>query len=177
MGTRTLDHAEVVSRCFPPADGIPNHPDLPMVAIRKALAPGTGPGDAREIYASNGWGGMWTWGVFPFHHYHPDAHEALACISGSAELMIGGASGERIRVETGDVLVLPAGTGHCFLSGAPDFKVCGAYPAGQEDYTTLSAAALPMNEAAAQVARVPLPESDPIYGTDGPLTKAWGLRH
>ena len=101
-----------------------------------------------RVFADAGWGGMWQWSVFTYHHYHPNAHEVLACVAGSAELMLGGAEGERFGVAAGDVLVLPAGTGHSNLGATADFSVCGAYPRGQERYDTRRAGELPLDEAA-----------------------------
>lgn len=49
---------------------------------------------------ANGWGGTWVWQVFAYHHYHPNAHEALAVVSGHAELMLGGRKGQRVSVAT-----------------------------------------------------------------------------
>jgi hypothetical protein len=55
-----------------------------------------------------------------------EALYAFAC--GDGETMLGAA------VEAGDVVVLPAGTGHRRIDASGDFLVVGAYPPGQEDY-------------------------------------------
>jgi uncharacterized protein YjlB len=48
----------------------------------------------------------------------------------------------------------------------------GAYPAGQHPDTSTPLLSNARRSAAA-VARVPLPESDPVYGADGPLFTHW----
>ncbi|WP_075221759.1 cupin domain-containing protein [Acuticoccus yangtzensis] len=165
--------AEIVRLSAPAAEGVPNNPALPAVVMRGAAEPS--PAALRRLFAAHGWGGMWQWSIFRYHHYHPDAHEALACVAGNAEVMLGGPAGDTVAVEAGDVMVLPAGYGHCRITSSDDFSVCGAYPAGQEDYSTCRAGELPLDEAARRIAAVPLPRMDPVFGAGGPLAAAWGL--
>lgn len=37
---------------------------------------GTAPRDL-HLLETSGWGGIWQWTVFDFHHYHADEHEVL----------------------------------------------------------------------------------------------------
>ncbi len=175
MRVRPQDEIDVDTQQFQAAEGVPNHPSLPLVLMHRVLDAAS-PSELERLLSANGWGGMWQWSVFPYHHYHPNAHEMLACVAGSAEIMLGGPAGMRFTVTAGDVLVLPAGMGHCRLESDANFSVCGAYPHGQEDYETCRAEDLPLDEAAARIARVALPAADPLYGADGPLVAAWGLR-
>src|SRR5262245_30254966 len=108
----------------PPGDQIPNG-RFPVLIYR-----GADVSDARTLFAAHGWGGSWVNGVFDFHHFHSTSHEVLAVIAGSAALELGGPQGETFDVRTGDVLVLPAGTGHRRAAADADFTVVGAYPAG-----------------------------------------------
>ncbi len=64
-------------------------------------------------FATHDWPPQWRGGVFAYHHFHSNAHEALAVYAGEAELVLGGEYGQPMRMTAGDVVILPAGTGHC----------------------------------------------------------------
>jgi len=150
----------------------PNNPVLPVVILPGAAADASA-ADVQATVRRNGWGGAWLYGVFPYHHYHATAHEALICVAGEAELLLGGEGGERVTVRRGDALVLPAGTGHKCLSSSADFLVCGCYPQGQES-PDLRREGESHDDVEALVAAVPRPETDPLFGADGPLIRTWG---
>ncbi|QDL91907.1 cupin domain-containing protein [Paroceanicella profunda] len=164
---------EVTTLWFGDDGVIPNNPRLPVVLLRAALPADAGAAHVRSIHQRNGWGGNWAYTVFDYHHWHPDAHEVLSVSRGAAELMLGGPQGDRLELRAGDTLVLPAGTGHCRLSASADFEVCGAYPPGQEHYTTRRNRPADRRDGPEQIARVPLPDRDPVFGDAGPLTRAW----
>ena len=166
----------VAARLFAAADGIPNNPERPALLLAGVFDGPLDPDDIDALVRSHGWGGTWTWSVFPFHHYHPNAFEVLVVAAGNARLMLGGSAGEAFDVRAGDVVALPPGTGHCRLEASPDFAVCGAYPPGQEDYETLRAGAATVEQVAARIAAVPAPVTDPIYGGEGPIVSAWPQR-
>jgi uncharacterized protein YjlB len=149
----------------PAGDRIPNHPRFPVLIYHAVDGGADGPEAARELFAANGWGGSWVDGVFDFHHFHSTSHEALAVVAGSATLELGGPQGEAFEVAAGDVLVLPAGTGHRRRSARDGFTVVGAYPPGQEDYDLLRGDD-PDEVAAARerIAALPAPDTDPAGG-------------
>jgi uncharacterized protein YjlB len=75
-------------------------------------------------------------------------------------------------VKAGDVVVLPAGTGHQCFGASDDFLVVGAYPAtGTYDLCKPSAEAY--ERALKTVPKVPPPRKDPVYGKDGALLRLW----
>ena len=80
---------------------VPNNPDPPDLLMRGAIAPGASAEAIAVRLAASGWGGTWVWRVFPYHHYHPNAHEALAVAAGRAELTLGGPGVGRAARRTG----------------------------------------------------------------------------
>src|ERR671932_43295 len=149
----------------PPGDRIPNHPRFPVLAYRGVDAARDGADAIRAVFAEHGWGGSWVDGVFDFHHFHSTSHEVLAVIAGNATLELGGPQGQAFDVAAGDVLVLPAGTGHRRASAAGGFTVVGAYPAGQEDYDLLRGDdAAEVQAARERIAALGAPPDDPVGG-------------
>jgi uncharacterized protein YjlB len=149
----------------PPGDRIPNNPRFPVLVYHDVDAASAGTDAARRLFAEHGWGGSWVDGVFGFHHYHSTSHEALAVVAGRATLELGGPQGETFEVSAGDVLVLPAGTGHRRASSDAGFTVVGAYPAGQEEYDLLRGDDQAEVEAARErIAALGPPPDDPVGG-------------
>lgn len=153
---------------------IPNNPTLPLLVYSGALnVAGSSPAAVCErVFSGNDWGNGWRNGIYGFHHYHSTAHEVLAIARGRARVHFGGENGPRIEVEPGDVVVIPAGVGHKNLGSSSDLLVVGAYPRGQSwDLCRGEASERPW--ALENIARVPLPVTDPIYGRQGPLALHW----
>jgi uncharacterized protein YjlB len=72
----------------------------------------------------------------------------------------------------GDVVVLPAGTGHQCLNQSSDLVVIGAYPRGGT-YNLCRATKSQHAKALSMIPDVPLPETDPAFGPEGPLLTLW----
>jgi uncharacterized protein YjlB len=140
----------------PPGETIPNNPTFPVLIYH-----GVDVSDPRGLFAEHGWGGSWTGQVFQFHHFHSTSHEVLAVIEGHATIQLGGPQGAPFDAAVGDVLVLPAGTGHYRTASGGDFTVVGAYPHGQEDYDLLREAD---DAARERIARLGPPPQDPVGG-------------
>src|SRR3569833_521885 len=113
-------------------DGLVPNNALPVIVYEGALAVSRSGDPAAAIEAlfrSNGWGrDMWRNGGYPFVHYHSTVHEALGIARGHGRVQLGGHQGHTFDLKPGDVVVLPAGTGHQKLSASDDFLVIGGYP-------------------------------------------------
>lgn len=152
---------------------VPNNP-MPFLFYKDAIdvADERPEETIEQLFGANGWGDMWRNGVYDYLHYHSTVHEALGIARGQARVRFGGDQGEAFEISTGDVAILPAGTGHQCLSASRDFCVIGAYPPGAKMQITRPT---PENHAKAlkTIPEVALPESDPVLGKDGPLLRLW----
>jgi uncharacterized protein YjlB len=150
---------------------IPNS-TLPVLLYQGALDAGAGAAAHEELFAGHGWRGGWRDGIYPFHHFHSNAHEVLGIARGTVEVILGGPEGRRLGLSGGDVVVLPAGTGHCNVASSPDLVVVGAYPNGM-DWDLRRGDPDEHDEVLANLAQVPVPDQDPVAGQAGPLTELW----
>jgi uncharacterized protein YjlB len=151
---------------------IPNSP-LPVLVYHDVAEVAAGAASCEALFHRNGWGSSWRSGIFDFHHFHSTAHEVLGIAAGGTEVVLGGPSGQELEVRAGDVLVLPAGTGHCRVGSRAGLLVVGAYPRGQ-DWDLRRGDPSEHDEVLANIARVPLPETDPVAGATGSLVELWG---
>jgi uncharacterized protein YjlB len=154
---------------------VPNHPRFAFIHYRGAVDLRAAPDPAavlERLFEMNGWSGAWRNGIYDYVHYHPRTHEVLGLARGRARVRFGGAKGKVIRVKAGDVLILPAGTGHQALEASDDLVVVGAYPAAGK-YDEFEASKKQHDRAVRLIAKVPVPRKDPVYGLDGPLPRLW----
>lgn len=153
---------------------IPNNPTLPFLVYAGVLnfADADPAVVAEELFAANGWVDSWRNGIFPYPHYHSTAHEALILCRGRAQVRFGGAQGVVLTVQAGDAVAIPAGVGHENLGATADLLVVGAYPPNQRvDLCKGKPGERP--QTLENIAKVPLPARDPLYGVAGPLLDFW----
>ncbi len=169
-----MSEIEISAFRFEAADGIPNNSRLPLLIYKRAVTlHGADPGEIfEELYPKGGWYAAWRYGVYPFPHYHSTAHEVLGVYRGSATLRLGHTAGITMKVQAGDVIVIPAGVGHQNLDSSNDFHVVGGYPNGQEA-DLLRGKPGEREFAERNIAAVRLPDGDPIFGQKGELLRHW----
>jgi uncharacterized protein YjlB len=158
----------VIAHLLKTGGPIPNHPKWPLLVYRGVVQK-VSPEAFEDLFTRNKWPAAWRNGVFPFHHYHSDGHEALGIYSGEVTVQFGGDDGLTVTAKPGDVIVLPAGTGHKKLSSKGSLGVVGAYPEGSYPETCRSFSEKHLD----LIAGVPLPACDPVYGAGGPLFEHW----
>jgi uncharacterized protein YjlB len=164
-----------ITHTFADDGRIPNNPRLPLILYRGGinLAGSPDPEDVVEkAFAANGWGNMWRNGIYPYAHYHTMIHEAMGVARGRATVRFGGEKGEEIQITPGDVVILPAGTGHQCLTQTPTLVVIGAYPKNGT-YNLCRASKAEHAKALVSIPKVPLPATDPAFGPQGPLMTLW----
>jgi hypothetical protein len=94
-------------------------------------------------------------------------------VVGEAHLTFGGPEGETVEVEAGDAVVIPAGVGRCNEGSSGDFSVIGAYPRGQESYDLRTGEEGERPEVLDNIRNASLPNTDPLFGEEGPLLRYW----
>ncbi len=153
-------------------DGAIPNSTLPVLVYHGVAEASDGAAACEELFARNGWRGAWRDGIFSFHHFHSTAHEVLGVVSGSARVMLGGPGGQPFEVAVGDVVVLPAGTGHCNRGDSGDLLVVGAYPDAMS-WDIRRGDPAEHDEVVQNIRAVPLPGSDPVGGPKGQLVELW----
>ena len=169
--------AAIATHWFEDDGSIANNPTLPLLLYNGALRLDRDPSPdtaatCEAVFAANGWGGRWRNGIFTYHHYHSTAHEVLAIARGKVRVRFGGEAGVTVELQSGDVALLPAGTGHKNLGASAELLVVGAYPPGQS-WDLLRGESGDRPQALENIARVPLPPNDPVYGDRGPVWEYW----
>jgi uncharacterized protein YjlB len=155
-------------------DGIFPNSILPVLLYRQAFTNRAGDRASliEQRFAENNWTNSWRNGVYSFAHYHSATHEVLGVYAGSATLRVGGEHGKNVDVHAGDVIVIPAGVAHQNIGASDDFAVVGAYPDGRE-WDLLRGRPGERPKADQNIAALPIPDNDPIYGAEGPLRQIW----
>jgi uncharacterized protein YjlB len=112
----------------------------------------------------------WVYPMYKQHHYHSTTHEVLVVANGSARLFFGGQGnpkGLRQVVKKGDVMILPAGTGHAMEEDLGGFSMVGSYPTGADNWDHCTGDE--GKEAEDRIRALKWFKQDPIYGKEGPV--------
>jgi uncharacterized protein YjlB len=153
----------------------PNNNHLPLLIYQSVTDDDTNKDLAswfEKLLHSNNWHNGWRDGVYTYHHYHSTAHEALAVYRGSAKIQFGGDAGIVQEVQTGDLVVIPAGVSHKNVGQSKDFAVVGIYPDDQQvDMNYGKPDERPRTDN--NIANLSLPSQDPVYGRNGMMFNHW----
>ncbi|MFL5739083.1 MAG: cupin [Flavisolibacter sp.] len=126
----------------------------------------------KKLFQQNNWSNNWKQGIFTYHHYHSTTHEVLGICKGETLLLLGGEEGITLFIQQGDVLIIPAGVAHMNLGKENDVTCVGGYPEGRNydmNYGKLGE----RPKANHNIARLPLPKTDPVFGKKGGLVRIW----
>ncbi|KAI9375489.1 hypothetical protein BJX61DRAFT_531558 [Aspergillus egyptiacus] len=165
---------------LPPTDYAPNNP-LPILHYQNVLPQPRTEDGVTKFLTANKWEKRGTWGPIWQSHFHPNSHECYGVFQGSSTLLLGAAGddgtsdvGLRVTVHAGDVVVLPAGTGHSSVESTVDYRYIGVYPTGcprwRNEFGTRRIDSKSFRD---EIAGVGFPEEDPVYGKNGPLIQLW----
>ena len=156
---------EVIQQIISEDEHFPGNSRLPLTIYRNVIEFGN-KDRARlieSIFDSNKWKSSWRDSIYRFHHYHSNTHESLGIYRGHANVQFGGPNGPVFKVQTGDIILIPAGVAHKNLDSSDDFGVVGAYPNGKSwDMNYGKEDERP--DADKNINEVPVPELDPVFG-------------
>ncbi|MFC2087358.1 cupin domain-containing protein [Bacteroidota bacterium] len=168
----TSEH--IISTVFNDEGIFPNN-HLPVIIYKNtvSLSESSPAHSIQQVFQKNEWGNSWINGLYSMHHYHSTAHEAIGISSGQITVMLGGpVNGKEFNLKKGDVVIIPAGVSHKNVKSSVDFRCVGAYPKGQTwdmNYRKPGE----REKAMEKLKNVELPLTDPVFGTNGQLTKLW----
>jgi uncharacterized protein YjlB len=126
----------------------------------------------KRLFRSNKWSNAWTNGIYDYHHYHSNTHEVLGVYEGRATVQLGGDKGVEVRLQKGDVLIIPAGVAHKNLDKENSLKCVGAYPDGK-DYDINYGKEGERPHTDKNIAKVKIPDTDPVFGTVRGVQRLW----
>ena len=153
-------------------DGAIPNSALPLLVYHAAVP--ADPAGIELLFAANRWPPAWRDGVHPFHHFHANTHEALGVARGHATVLFGGPGGQELSVSAGDVVVIPAGVGHCNIRQSPDLLIVGAYPDNAPRPDMHRGKPADYDALRRKIDAVPMPTADPVQGVDGDIGRVWG---
>lgn len=153
----------------------PNNAKLPLIIYKQALILNdTTPKKVQHFLRRNGWKKTWLNGIYDYHHFHSNTHEALVIYSGKCIVQVGGPKGKKVTIKAGDVIIFPAGVAHKNIQSSVNFKSIGCYPFAI-DYDMHVGKLNERSQVIKNIRKVKHPKTDPIYGKSGHLFRYWPI--
>ncbi len=167
-------HGHLAHHIFDDDGKFPNNAKLPALVYKGALRlhPDDEADCVIELFKKHNWTNAWKNGIYDYHHYHSTTHEVLGIFCGMADVQLGGPEGTCVELIRGDIVIIPAGVSHKNLKSSKDFLCIGAYADGRE-YDINYGKPEERPWVLENIAAVPLPKTDPVFGNEGPLLDYW----
>ena len=155
-------------------DGVYPNNKLPVILYKRALKLPLffAARQIKKLFQQHNWTNNWRNGIYTYHHYHSNTHEVMAVIKGQTTLLLGGDKGRKIKIEKGDVILIPAGVAHKNLGKEKDVICIGGYPQGK-DFDMNYGREGERPQADKRIAKVRILKYDPVSGEHNPLNKIW----
>lgn len=126
----------------------------------------------KNIFRQHHWTNNWRNGIYTYHHYHSNTHEVMAVIRGCTMLQLGGDHGMTVKIEKGDVILIPAGVAHKNMGREKDVICIGGYPRGKNyDMNYGKKEERPASDQ--KIEKVKTPGFDPVTGKKAPMHTVW----
>jgi uncharacterized protein YjlB len=170
---RTMVHPE---QLFIRDNGVFPGSEFPVLLYRKALRlPLLFPAKkVKQLFTKHNWTNNWRNGIYTYHHYHSNTHEAMGVIKGKTTLILGGENGKQVLLQKGDIIVIPAGVAHKNLGREKDVICVGGYPEGKDfDMNYGDPGERPGTDK--NIRLVHLPSAGPLLGERDPLLNIWAV--
>jgi uncharacterized protein YjlB len=153
-------------------DGTIPNSHLPVIVYSKVFKGENMAMQMEKKFKENNWTNNWQDIILPYDHFHSNTHEVLGVAAGSVSLQIGGKNGIQKTFVAGDVIILSAGVGHYAVSAHTDYLIVGGYPYGAE-WDLLTGRPEDREIAEINIAKLAIPDLDPVFGERGELSKYW----
>lgn len=153
-------------------DGTTPNSSLPVIVYRNVCSAADKSQWLEDCFRANGWTNNWRDIVLRYHHFHSTTHEVLGVGKGMVELQIGGVNGKVVTASAGDVIIIPAGVGHCSVNKDDNYEMVGGYPGGAS-WDLLTGTAEERKTALANIQQLKIPATDPVFGSAGTLLTLW----
>lgn len=153
-------------------DGVIPNSRLPVIMYQSVTSDMVNADWFEKKFKQNNWTNNWRDIILTYDHFHSNTHEVLALAYGNVILQIGGSKGQVMELSAGTVLIIPAGVGHCAISTQTNYQMVGGYPDGNS-WDLLTGTADERKQALENIAKVPIPTTDPIFGSKGILLELW----